>query len=123
MNTDRPASREQRHPLQVHVRRLRTDRHLVRVVGDLDLHTASHLADVLQPLVLTGGHSVLVDLSDVAFLDSAGLTCLIAVYRTARSTGARVALIAPSERVRRMLAVTGTDQVLHSYASPDAVPD
>ncbi|MEV5146153.1 STAS domain-containing protein [Streptomyces sp. NPDC052727] len=123
MNTDRPASRDQQHTLQVHVRALRTDRHLVTVVGDLDLHTASHLADALQPLLLTGGHSVLVDLSDVAFLDSTGLTCLIAVYRTARSTGARLALIAPSERVRRMLALTGADQVLHSYASPDSVPD
>ncbi|MFF8910257.1 STAS domain-containing protein [Streptomyces olivaceoviridis] len=123
MNTDRPASRDRPHTLRVHVHRLSTDRHLVTVVGDLDLHTASHLADALQPLVLTDGHSVLVDLSDVTFLDSTGLTCLIAVYRTARSTGARLALIAPSERVRRMLALTGTDQVLHSYATPDSVPD
>ncbi|GHA48017.1 MULTISPECIES: STAS domain-containing protein [Streptomyces] len=123
MNSDRPASRDRPHTLRVHVRRLSTGRHLVTVVGDLDLHTASHLADALQPLVLTGGHSVLVDLSDVTFLDSTGLTCLIAVYRTARSTGARLALIAPSERVRRMLALTGTDQVLRSYATPDSVPD
>ncbi|POX60155.1 anti-sigma factor antagonist [Streptomyces sp. Ru62] len=123
MNSDQPAFRDHQHTLQVHVRRLSTDRHLVTVVGDLDLHTASHLADALQPLVLTGGHRVLLDLSDVAFLDSTGLTCLIAVYRTARSTGARLALIAPSERVRRMLALTGTDQVLHSYATLDAVPD
>ncbi|MFF5536371.1 STAS domain-containing protein [Streptomyces cinerochromogenes] len=123
MNPDQPASRDRRHTLQVQVRPLSTDRHLVTVVGDLDLHTASRLADALQPLVLTGGHSVLVDLSDVTFLDSTGLTCLIAVYRTARSTGARVALIAPSARVRRMLALTGTDQVLHSYATLDSVPD
>ncbi|MGW2099673.1 STAS domain-containing protein [Streptomyces olivaceoviridis] len=123
MTTDRPASHDRHHTLQVHARRLGTDRHLVTVVGDLDLHTASHLADALQPLVLSGGHSVLVDLSGVAFLDSTGLTCLIAVYRTARSTGARLALIAPSERVRRMLALTGTDQVLHSYATVDSVPD
>ncbi|MFG3009571.1 STAS domain-containing protein [Streptomyces cinerochromogenes] len=123
MNPDQPASRDPRHTLQVHVRPLSTDRHLATVVGDLDLHTASRLADALQPLVLTGGHSLLVDLSDVTFLDSTGLTCLIAVYRTARSTGARVALIAPSARVRRMLALTGTDQVLHSYATLDSVPD
>ncbi|MEW2511242.1 STAS domain-containing protein [Streptomyces sp. NPDC046870] len=123
MNTDRPAFRDHQHTLQVRVRRLSTGRQLVTVAGALDLHTASHLADVLQPLVLTGGQSVLVDLSGVGFLDSSGLTCLIAVYRTARSTGARLALIAPSERVRRMLALTGTDRVLHSYATVDSVPD
>ncbi|MEW2286387.1 STAS domain-containing protein [Streptomyces sp. NPDC047841] len=123
MNTGRPASRDHQHTLRVHVRRLSARRHLVTVAGALDLHTAAHLADALRPLVLTGGHSVLVDLSGVGFLDSTGLTCLIAVYRTARGTGARLALIAPSERVRRMLALTGTDQVLHSYATVDSVPD
>ncbi len=32
-----------------------------------------------------------------------GLTCLIAAYRTARSTGVRLALIAPSRPVLKML--------------------
>jgi anti-sigma B factor antagonist len=123
MSTDQPAPDDQWDALRVHARPLDAGRHLVTVEGALDLHTASQLADVLQPLLLTGGQSVLVDLSGVAFLDSTGLTCLIAAYRTARSTGARLALIAPGERVRRMLALTGTDRVLHSYATVDSVPD
>ncbi|MFC8425815.1 STAS domain-containing protein [Streptomyces sp. NPDC057236] len=123
MSTDQPAPDDQRDALRVHARPLGAGRHLVTVEGALDLHTASQLADILQPLLLTSGQSVLVDLSGVAFLDSTGLTCLIAAYRTARSTGARLALIAPGERVRRMLALTGTDRVLHSYATVDSVPD
>lgn len=123
MSTDQPAPDDQRDALQVYVRSLGAGRHLVTVEGALDLRTASRLADVLQPLLLTSGQRVLVDLSGVAFLDSTGLTCLIAAYRTARNTGARLALIAPGERVRRMLALTGTDQVLPSYATVDSVPD
>ncbi|MFD7703657.1 STAS domain-containing protein [Streptomyces caelestis] len=119
----RHAYRDRRDALEVYVHRLGADRCLVTVEGALDLHTASRLADALQPLLLTGGQSVLVRLSGVDFLDSTGLTCLIAAYRTARRTGARLALIAPSERVRRMLALTGTDQVLPSYATVDSVPD
>ena len=123
MSTDQPAPDDPRDALRVSARPLGAGRHLVTVEGALDLHTASQLSDVLQPLLLTSGRSVLVDLSGVAFLDSTGLTCLIAAYRTARNTGARLALIAPGERVRRMLAVTGTDQVLPGYPTVDSVPD
>ncbi len=98
------------------------DRRLVTVMGHLDLHTAHHLADALQPLLDRGPHTVLLDLSGVTFLDSTGVTCLITAYRTARSTGVRLALIAPSEPVRKMLQLTGVDQVLDSYPSPEAAP-
>ncbi|MER6409350.1 STAS domain-containing protein [Streptomyces viridosporus] len=118
-----PAPDDQQHAPHVDVRRTGTDRHLVTVRDALDLHTAHQLADALQPLLLTDGHSVLLDLSGVTFLDSTGLTCLIAAYRTARTNGARLVLIAPSERVRHMLALTGVDQVLRSYPTPDSVPD
>ncbi|MFF8592330.1 STAS domain-containing protein [Streptomyces sp. NPDC015220] len=123
MSTDQPIADDQDHTPYLHVRPLSTDRDLVTVRGDLDLHTAHRLADALHSLLLTDGHSVLLDLSGVTFLDSTGLTCLITGYRTARTTGARLALIAPSERVRRMLALTGADQILHSYPTPDSVPD
>ena len=117
-----PAPDDQQHASHVDVRRTGTDRHLITVQGTLDLHTARQLADTLQSLLLADGHSVLLDLSGVTFLDSSGLTCLIAAYRTARTTGARLALVAPSQPVRHMLALTGVDQVLHSYPAPDAVP-
>ncbi|MEV6960685.1 STAS domain-containing protein [Streptomyces sp. NPDC051207] len=124
MSADRrPASSDRQDTLQVHARSLDADRSLVTAVGALDLQTAPQLAGTLQPLLLTAGHTVLVDLSGVVFLDSTGLTCLIAAYRTTRNTGARLALIAPSERVRHMLALTGTDQVLSSYPTLDSVPD
>ncbi|CQR59667.1 STAS domain-containing protein [Streptomyces leeuwenhoekii] len=123
MSTGRPASSDRQDNLELQARSLRADRSLVSVSGVLDLHTASRLADILQPLLQGSSHSVLVDLSGVTFLDSTGLTCLIAAYRTGRTTGAGLVLIAPSERVRRMLALTGADQVLHSYPTADAVPD
>ncbi|MFI8194294.1 STAS domain-containing protein [Streptomyces sp. NPDC085946] len=123
MSTDRPTSPDRQDTLEVHVRSLGVGRSLVVADGDVDLRTAPQLAGVLQPLLLTGGHRVLMDLSGVTFLDSTGLTCLITAYRTARRTGAHLALIAPSERVRHMLALTGTDQVLHSYPSLDTVPE
>ncbi|WP_037857828.1 STAS domain-containing protein [Streptomyces sp. NRRL S-340] len=124
MSTDQPpASQHRQRAPHVDVHRTRADRRLETFRGGLDLHTAPHLADTLQPLLATEGHSVLLDLSGVTFLDSTGLTCLIAAYRTARTAGARLALIAPGERVRHMLALTGADRVLHSCPTPAAAPD
>jgi anti-sigma B factor antagonist len=108
--------------LAVEVRALAADRRLVTVTGHLDLHTAHRLADALNPLLDSGHPTVLADLSGVTFLDSTGLTCLINAYRAARRTGSRLALIAPSLPVQRMLQLTGVDQVLDSYPSLDAVP-
>ncbi|MGW0333191.1 STAS domain-containing protein [Streptomyces sp. NPDC003011] len=121
MSTDQSAPDGRQ--LDVHVRALAADRSLVTAAGVLDLRTALRLSDALLPLLRAAGHTVLADLSGVAFMDSTGLTCLIAAYRTARTTGARLVLIAPSERVRHMLALTGTDQVLPSYPTLGSVPD
>ncbi|GGW09510.1 anti-sigma factor antagonist [Streptomyces capoamus] len=108
--------------VDVRVRTTAPGRRLVTVTGHVDLHTAHRLADAVQPLVDGGHDMVLVDLSGVTFLDSTGLTCLITAHRTARSTGARLALVAPSPPVLRMLQITGVDQVIPTYPSPDAVP-
>lgn len=121
MSTDRFAESER--PLDVQVRALGPDRLLVTVTGALDLHSAPPLTEALQPLLGARGRTVLVDLAGVTFLDSSGLTCLIAAYRTTRDTGARVALVAPSPPVRAMLELTGVDQVLPSHPTPDAAPD
>ncbi|MFC7846106.1 STAS domain-containing protein [Streptomyces sp. NPDC057382] len=124
MSSERRSAHDDRSDaLRVDVRPLEKGRCLVTADGPLDLHTARKFSDTLQPLLRDGTHSVLVDLSSVDFIDSTGLTSLITAYRTTRTTGARLALIAPSERVRQMLALTGTDQVLTSYGSLDAVPD
>ncbi|QTD98202.1 STAS domain-containing protein [Streptomyces cyanogenus] len=123
MSPDSPVpDRRQAAPVDVQVRTSAPDRSLVTVTGHVDLHTAHHLADALQPLLGHDGRTVLVDLSGVTFLDSTGLTCLITAYRTARSTGVRLALIAPSPQVQKMLLLTGVDQVLDSYPSLDAAP-
>ncbi|MGW2712621.1 hypothetical protein ACWC4J_27130, partial [Streptomyces sp. NPDC001356] len=59
------------------------------------------------------------NLSGAGFPDPAGLTCLTAVHRTARGTGARLAPTAPGDRVRRTLAPTGTDRVPRGYLTVD----
>lgn len=119
----RPKDIDRPDALQADVDPLDVGRFLMTAVGSLGPHTAPKFSHLLQPLLPDRGHKVPADLSGVAFIDSTGLTSLIAAYRTTRTTGARLTPIAPSERVCRVPAPPGADQVLPSHTTVNAVPD
>ena len=84
--------------------------HLVcRPVGELDAFTVGHFRDSLSEL--GGGERVLIDLSGVPFLDSAGLGALIGGVRRAREGGGDVAVYGARPAVARLLHTTGFDRV------------
>lgn len=68
-------------------------------------------------LVEPGRALVVVDMSRTRFCDSAGLNALVAVARRARADGGEVRLVAVSEAVARIVALTGVDRVVAIYAS------
>ncbi|NUR59842.1 MAG: STAS domain-containing protein [Catenulispora sp.] len=79
---------------------------VVAVAGDVDLAAADTLWSVLDEYVRPGA-SVVVDCSQVAFLDSMGLRTLIRAQQKADAAGARLTLAAPSEAVLRVLTLAG----------------
>lgn len=88
----------------------RVDDHIVcRPVGELDAFTVGHFRESLTEL--GGGERVLIDLSGVPFLDSAGLGALIGGVRRAREGGGDVAVYGARPAVARLLHTTGFDRV------------
>jgi anti-sigma B factor antagonist len=88
----------------------RVDEHVVcRPVGELDAFTVGHFRESLTEL--GGGERVLIDLSGVPFLDSAGLGALIGGVRRAREGGGDVAVYGARPAVARLLHTTGFDRV------------
>jgi anti-anti-sigma factor len=82
---------------------------VVRVTGDIDADTSPALREVVTPLLQQGlPHTVIFDLSDVSFMDSAGLTVLISVTRGGRT----VLLRHPSDILTRLIAATGLSDLL-----------
>jgi anti-anti-sigma factor len=65
----------------------------VRVIGEVDLQTAPMLEEALLREVEIGSE-VLLDPSEVSFIDSAGLHAIIAAAQRAKSNGGRLALAA-----------------------------
>ena len=84
--------------------------HLVTVAGDVDIATAPQLAEYL--VAFTDG-PVTVDLSQVAFLDSSGMQALLAAHRHLERRDSRLAIRGATPIVRRVLQISGLDQLLH----------
>jgi anti-anti-sigma factor len=81
-----------------------------RIVND----TAGQLKDVVKPLIPQGGRIVL-DLTDVEHLDSAGLGALVGLKASALNAGyCRLELINLSPRVADLLRITKLTQLFAS---------
>lgn len=95
---------------------------VLSVKGEVDMYSAPTLRDRLSDLIDSGHHTVVVDLSDVGFLDSTGLGTLVAARQNATERGGSLPLVCDHERVLKLFRITGLDAVFTIYASvADAV--
>lgn len=85
--------------------------HLVcRPVGELDAYTVPQFRDVLASV--DGGSRLLIDLSEVPFMDSAGLGALIGGIRRVREADGEVAVACGRPTLMRLLHTTGFDRIV-----------
>ena len=63
--------------------------------------------------------TVILDLSDVPYIDSSGLGSLVSTYISCHKTGRRVALSGVNERVFRLFEVTRTDSLFLIFDTVD----
>lgn len=78
------------------------------VAGDLDMAAAFELETRLETILRTEDvNAVALDLAEVGFIDSAGLGALIAVRDRAHQLGIELMITRVSDRVRRILHMTG----------------
>ncbi len=81
-----------------------------RPVGELDAFTVGDFREHLAAVAGTGG--LVVDLSDVPFMDSAGLGALIGGIRRIRDAGSDVAVVCDRPAVLRLLHTTRFDRMV-----------
>ncbi len=84
------------------------DAPVVAVRGELDLYSADMLEHEVVGLHGAGHDCVVVDLSEVVFIDSTGLRVLIGLHRSAESDGRRITLVPGPRQVQRIFELTAT---------------
>jgi anti-sigma B factor antagonist len=89
---------------------------VVTVNGEVDVYAAPALKDGLTDL-LQDGSSVVVDLTEVGFLDSTGLGALVAARTTAAEKGGALPLVCTHQRILKLFTITGLDGVFRIHDS------
>ena len=79
---------------------------IVRVRGELDMSTASNLAEALADAA-PAASTVVVDLTAVSFLDSSAIGTLVGAGRARHDAGGRLQIGERSAIVDRVLQITG----------------
>ena len=104
---------------------LTTDRHhgvvIVRVNETrLTYPLLSDFANSITSLIGAGERKVLLDLTAVAYVDSATIGCLMDLYRQATAAAGALKLSGVQKRVETMLTMTGAQNFLEIHADEAA---
>jgi anti-sigma B factor antagonist len=90
---------------------------LVEVSDRLDQSQTPQLESVLNSLLDEGHSRIIVDLSQVTYVNSGGLRCLVTAWRNARSQGGDVFLTGLRARVQEVFTMVGFDKIFEVYPS------
>jgi anti-sigma B factor antagonist len=90
---------------------------VVKVTGDITLNKGGDvlIKDKVQSLIQQGQKDILLDLSGVSYVDSAGLGELVQAYATTKNRGGALKLLSVTKRLRDLLVVTKLLTVFDTY--------
>jgi anti-sigma B factor antagonist len=92
----------------------REDVRVIKLSGPLTIHNFFDFQDLARQQ--TPG-ALLVDLTDVPYIDSAALGCLIGIHLSCEKSGRKYALVNVRERIRSLFTVCGVDRFFVTYSS------
>jgi anti-anti-sigma factor len=87
---------------------------VLKVGGDIDLATVPALEAAIEEALIPKPTGLVIDLSEVGFLASAGLQALVATHNNV-SPSAHFAVVANSAATSRPIQLTGLDQIFALY--------
>jgi anti-sigma B factor antagonist len=94
---------------------------ICRPVGDLESFTVSQFREALAEMA--DGSCLVIDLSGVPFIDSAGLGAVIGGIRRTRERGGRVAVACSRPTLVRLLRNTGFDRIVTVAGTVEAAEE
>jgi anti-sigma B factor antagonist len=92
---------------------------VLEVAGEVDVYTAPKLREKLVELVNDGNHHIVVDMTQVDFLDSTGLGVLVGGLKRVLSHDGSLSLVCDQERILKIFRITGLTKVFPIYSNLD----
>ena len=88
--------------------------------GRIDSEAAAYMDETLQAALSAGKHNMVVDMSGVDYISSAGFRSLAAALVKSREEGGDLKLAALNPRVTRVFAMIGFDVLVSIHDTPEA---
>ncbi|GFI62274.1 anti-sigma F factor antagonist [Clostridiales bacterium] len=93
---------------------------IARIDGDIDHSFAEEARRLTErELYSSGADSLIIDMSNVSFMDSSGIGFIIGRYKTVSALGGILCIACPSKAADRILSISGIYRIIHSYVSVD----
>ena len=91
------------------------------LTGELDIAGAARVEQELARIEQEAPGTIVLDLRELAFMDSTGLRVIVAADGRAREQARRLVIVRGSETVQRIIAMTRLDERLEIVDDPAAV--
>ncbi len=82
------------------------------IAGRMDSYWSQHLAEAIDELMRDGIHRVRVNLSQTAYISSAGIGVLAHAFKQFSAVGGALSVVEPSPTVRKVLDMVGLGEML-----------
>lgn len=96
---------------------------VIALSGRLTASGAPLLRNAVGDLVMAGEPHIVIDMAELAFVDSSGLGALVGGLKSARVAGGDLRIAAVPDAVRTVLRLTNLDRVLRDYPTPESAFD
>jgi anti-sigma B factor antagonist len=92
---------------------------VIALSGELDLASSPDLEEKLDEVYRSDAELVVLDLRELEFMDSTGLSVLIRAHQTAEEAQRRLYLVKGPPQVQRLLTLTGVGERLAVVDTPE----
>jgi len=92
---------------------------VAEVIDRFDVITAPEVKSELIGVVNNGARTVIIDLSQVSFLDSSGVGALVAIHKALEAVGGKLHLASPTRQAHLVLRLTQLESMFCLHRSID----
>ena len=105
---------EERPPFRVELEPPSDGLAVLTLAGDLDIYTAQQFKKTLTGAIDGGAGKLIVDLTQVTFIDSSPLGVLVSGVRELYQRDGALAVVCADVNITRLFEITGLDRILAS---------
>ena len=92
---------------------------VVELAGEVDLHRSVEVRAALLEVMNKRPVAVVINLTEVSFMDSSGLATLVEALQLARRQGGQLKLVGATRRVKSILEISRLESLFEMHASEE----